>query len=591
MAARQKRKGPPSQAKPLPPRAGSPETPSATARMPAVLTWAERAAVAALIATAVALSFRFWLSAGGLWRDEVNSVNLVSWPIGEVWRKLQYDSFPILWFLVLKSWIAVFGGSDFAIRGLGFATGLGIVAAIWWTGRALGARAPLLSLSLFGLVPALVVYGSSIRAFGMGVMLITMTLGAMWRMIEKPAPWRIAAALLAALLAVQCLYHNCVLLFAIGVGAAAAGCLRSGSAARRRWIIAGLPLAIGAVAAATMLPYRETVAQIGAWNIIIKQPVDVPFLLTKFASTVDPSLASTDKRPGSVMIWVWLALAAVGVAACVWGLASRRERLYLPAKAAAAFVLVSAPVALTAYVAFLKSLSYPTQVWYYLPLAAVLALSLEAALFPLLDASLWGRGLRIAAAFSIAAVLTLRPALWDARCPGTWAMSAERETNVDLIAAQLGKIAAKDDYIVLNPFFLGVSFDRYYRGAAAWTTVPDVGEHRIHRYDLFMAKMAEPRPVTPVLLKIQETLRSGHRVWLVLWGGFSLLSPGQRPVVLPPAPGSPYGWSEGAYEASWSQQVAAAIQPAISVREVPVTDRPVVWFEHADLVEVSGWRL
>ncbi len=533
-----------------------------------VLLWAERAAAALLAATGAVLCIRVWLSAGGLWRDEVNSVNLVSWPIAGIWANLQYDSFPMLWFLVLKAWIAVFGGSDFAIRGLGLATSLGVIATIWWTGRALGARAPLISLSLFGLMPSLVVYGGSIRAFGMGVMLIVLTLGAIWKMAEKPTPWRFAAACLTAILSVQCLYHNCVLLFGIGVGAAAA------CAVRRRWMAAILPLATGAVAAITMLPYRQTIAQIGTWNIIIKQPVDFSRLLHVFASTLDPS--------GAIMVWIWLGLAAASAAICICGLALRRDAAYLPSRATAVFALVAIAIVPAAYLGFLKSLSYPTQVWYYLPVAAVLALVLEAGLSTFFNAFVWTAALRIVAALAIAVPLTL----W------AWDMNGARQTNIDLVAAKLEALADKDDYIVLNPFYLGLPFNRYYHGATPWTTLPEIAEHRIHRYDLFMQKMTEQQPVLPVLRKIQETLLSGHRVWLVIWGEFESLPPGQSPVVLPPAPNSRYGWNEGCYQASWTQQLAAAIRPARSLQVTPVpSDRPVSPFEGATILEVSGWQL
>jgi len=608
MAAKLNPTNPPSAAKPAAPSPRSPQPAPTAAPAYAVLLWAERAMAALLIATAVVLSIRVWLSSGGLWRDEVNSVNLVSWPLADIWGNLQYDSFPMLWFLVLKAWIAVFGGSDFAIRGLGLATSLGVIAAVWWTGRAIGARAPLISLSLFGLMPALVVYGGSIRAFGMGVALIVLTLGAMWKMAEKPTPWRFAAACLAAILSVQCLYHNCVLLLGIGVGAAAA------CAVGRRWIAAILPLAIGAVAAITMLPYRQTITQIGTWNIIIKQQVDYSLLLTKFASTLDPS--------GTIMFWVWLGLTIVSLVFCVRSLLSRsdvaalpskqtapsagkaiwarivrgaasvaagvrsflsrRKLVYLPARATAVFVLVAITFVPTAYLAFLKGLSYPTQVWYYLPVAAVLALVLEAGLSAFFNAFVWTGALRIVAALAIAVPLTS----W------AWGMGGARQTNIDLVSAKLETLADKDDYIVLNPFFLGVTFSRYYHGTTPWATLPDIAEHRIHRYDLFMQKMTEPQPVLPVLVKIQQTLLSGHHVWLVLWGDFQSLPPGQRPVVLPPAPNSRYGWSEGYYQASWTQQLAAAIQPASSWHVTPVPcDRPVGPFEGAAVLDFSGWRL
>src|SRR5580658_6127625 len=65
--------------------------------------------------------YRFFLHADGLWRDEVNSVDLSnSATIADIWRNLQYDSFPMLWHLVLRVWIrSGIGSTDSGLRLLG----------------------------------------------------------------------------------------------------------------------------------------------------------------------------------------------------------------------------------------------------------------------------------------------------------------------------------------------------------------------------------------------------------------------------------------------------------------------------------------
>src|ERR1700730_1159028 len=52
---------------------------------------------------AMALHLRFISNVGGLWRDEANSVQLSTLPtLNEVWRSLDFDSFPILFFAILR---------------------------------------------------------------------------------------------------------------------------------------------------------------------------------------------------------------------------------------------------------------------------------------------------------------------------------------------------------------------------------------------------------------------------------------------------------------------------------------------------------
>jgi hypothetical protein len=165
-----------------------------------------------------------------------------------------------------------------------------------------------------------------------------------------------------------------------------------------------------------------------------------------------------------------------------------------------------------------------------------------------------------------------------------------RQTNVDLIAAKLEKAAESADMIVVVPWYLGVTFERYYKGAAPWTTLPPIEDHRFHRYDLLKRKMSARNPIDPVLKSMTEVLRSGHEVWIV--GDLSVPQPGQTPPLLAPAPTEPFGWSEGAYTEAWSLQAGYLLQTrALSAEHVPLPEnQPVNRYENAQLVIVRGWR-
>ena len=87
--------------------------------------------VAALVLSLVALGLHiiFLNRAGGLWRDEVNTVNLAGHSsLGAMVR----DSFPVLMPLLVHGWTAVgLGDSDLGLRALGMLIGLGLLAALW----------------------------------------------------------------------------------------------------------------------------------------------------------------------------------------------------------------------------------------------------------------------------------------------------------------------------------------------------------------------------------------------------------------------------------------------------------------------------
>ncbi|HEX8281040.1 MAG TPA: hypothetical protein VF551_06665, partial [Chthoniobacterales bacterium] len=182
---------------------------------------------AALITlVAVALHVRFVTHVGGLWRDETNSVNLANLAsFAEIWRNLDFDSFPILFFAVLRTWTAMWGmENDAALRALGCMTGLAIIAVLWVNARTMGARWPVLAIALVGLNPMIIRYGDSTRAYGLGILLILLTIRSIWRVVDPAAAVtarRVAVAALCALLSVQCLSYNSVLLLAISAGAAA----------------------------------------------------------------------------------------------------------------------------------------------------------------------------------------------------------------------------------------------------------------------------------------------------------------------------------------------------------------------------------
>src|SRR5438132_2137386 len=64
-------------------------------------------AVVGTVLTAV-LHLVFASHAGALWRDEVNSLELATvTTFSEMWKNLDYDSFPALFFLVLRPFAGV----------------------------------------------------------------------------------------------------------------------------------------------------------------------------------------------------------------------------------------------------------------------------------------------------------------------------------------------------------------------------------------------------------------------------------------------------------------------------------------------------
>ena len=155
-------------------------------------------------------------------------------------------------------------------------------------------------------------------------------------------------------------------------------------------------------------------------------------------------------------------------------------------------------------IGFLLWLKYPTQPWYYVELLVLWAISLDALLgapWPTLRLAGWAR------AGFLAVMLASRAA-------SVWEEAHTRRSNVDLIAATLAEKAAPADLIVIQGVWEGITFDRYYHGAARWMTLPPVDSHQVHRNDLVREKLEERDPLAPVLRETTRALQDGNRVWV-----------------------------------------------------------------------------
>jgi hypothetical protein len=238
------------------------------------------------------------------------------------------------------------------------------------------------------------------------------------------------------------------------------------------------------------------------------------------------------------------------------------------------FDLLTSLISIVGYAIFLYWLHIFPRPRYYLALLCLVAVSGD-----LIIANLsrfhW---VRIARVTFVIALLIFLP--WT-----VWPQIILRETNVDLVAEMIHRRAGPNDLIVVNPWFLGVSFNRYYHGPARWMTVPEINDHQTHRYDLLREKMMSTGPIDDVLDAMKQTLKSGNRVWLT---SAQLPPSGQSPLVLPPATDSQF---RAGYEMSWSQQIGTFVQQhAESGQFFDPPGTVVNQVEKVPLWVVQGWR-
>jgi hypothetical protein len=442
----------------------------------------------AITVIVVVLDVSYAQHAGGLWRDEANSFAMANYPsLSTTWDRLQFDSFPMLWYLILRGWIGLgLGKTDIEFRVFGLIVNLGIIGILWLNAWRMSRRPPVAALTLLGANAAVMMYCGSVRGYGLGLLFGLWMYGAVWLYLVRPTAVRWAVAVVAAVLACHTLYYNCVFV--------AAACLGGASVAlsERRWRTAASLIALGAVTAATLLIYVPTFRTSGEWRSMYVFPGGLPWLWIKFVEAVDLG------HPIMRSIWVAVAVCVALGGFLTWS----RTRSALGLYAA-----VSVVAGVIGNILFLRLLNYYMQPWYFLSLMAVVAAAADAAQ----HAGSTGRGYRIGgvslAAAALLAILVAPLYTW----------SNTRRTNLDEVARVVERSATQGDYIVLTDWTHGITFHRYYHGSAAWQTLTPLpaDAHDIHRSDLAFQQLHRADAASPVLDSVVQTLRAGRRVFYI----------------------------------------------------------------------------
>jgi hypothetical protein len=520
-------------------------------------------AAMAMAAMAVLLHFYSWSVVGGLWRDEMVTANIALLPTwSDTFRAFIYDSFPSGFHILIRVWSALgLPHDDAGLRILGLCVGLFMLASFWAASWMMGKRPPLLLLALAALNPVVIRFGDSIRGYGLGIALMTLTIGLMWRFIEKPGWCRGLLAGAAAVASVQTLYQNAFFLLAIGLAGVVV------SLRQRQYLKSVGILSIGFVAALSLVPYIKPIHDTqGSW------------LLFKYGITFSRCLNLLSQLAGNFLD-IWLGIVTLAV---IFGIGrifikalpeKNDDQPDLPLFGGIAIVL-----GVAGFGVFVKVSGLPTEIWYYIPVLCFTMVCCE---------GVFSRVHSFARAGVL--VIALVALVFS---PSAYSHLRWRMTNVNSLAEKISKFAAADDYIIVNPWYCGVTFAHYYKGVAKWGTLPSVTDFRFQRFDMIKEKIQTTNVIAPVLEQVKTTLRSGHRVWIV--GEISTPpSKSPMPADLPVAPNGPYGWLDAPYYDTWKIQLGWYLQNhAVKVTSYVAETNSVAVnsFENLALAAFSGWK-
>jgi hypothetical protein len=531
------------------------------------------------IGLAVALSLawiifrvRFFLHAGALWRDEINSVNISTSPsLSNIWHNLQYDSFPMLWHLILRLWIrSGIGSTDLGLRLLGLLTGLGTLAAIFFNSHRFRTR-PLIVLALLGFSSTAVCDGGAVRGYGLGMMLELLTFGLMWDVAVRPSALRSIAALLVALASVQMLFYNNIVLAAVCCGAFAV------AASHRQWKRAAIVIGIGAICAASTLVYLPVIHDARSFLVMLDTQPSLSWLSDKFAEAVSYN-PSTSLQIASVNLAAWkIAILAALYLGGIQLVRSRPADADPTRKDLAIYLWTVLCVGFVGYCWLLWHLYFPIRPWHSLALMALVATCADGLIGSY-------RGLYTRAIVCIAVI-----AVCCVAAPPLWADSGLRKTAIDSDVVQLQNLGKKGDLILVSPWFYGITFERYYRGSADFVAIPPVESLANHNYTQLFPAMQNIHEMDPILARIAGVLKSGHTVFL--FGDFQLpsLDP-TYPTLDRPAPDNSFGWIDSKYYDLWERQIEYfAAHHATQATLVHTDSHDVSDYERPWLFAVSGW--
>jgi len=327
-------------------------------------------------------------------------------------------------------------------------------------------------------------------------------------------------------------------------------------------------LLIGFVAAISLLPYVKPIHDAQTWWVVSQSGINLHIALLRLRKLTG----------GFFEVWIFAAAVAVAL-----GLSRFFRPVQNKGKVEQEDLLLFGAIALVlgaiGFGVFIKMSGLLTQFWYYIPVFCFTAVCCDAVLPRAFPAFRF-----VVLAFAVAALVFSTSAYSALR----W-----RQTNGDLIAAQVEKDCSAGDFILVHPWYYGITFSYYYHGAAKWATLPPIADYSYHRYDLIKEKLATPHAIEPVLEQVEMALQNGHRVWIV--GELPHPSPGNTFSAEPPvAPNGPLGWSDQPYSAAWGLELRRFLEQhvtnAVLVVDPATNAPPINPEEQMKLIVTSGWK-
>lgn len=164
-----------------PRRAATPDSAEPSALSPTLTL----AILAAIVLLAIGLR-AYGIGSKEVWVDEANSVVIADRPVAAIIDRLEEDSSPPLFYILLHGWIRLFGLTEGALRSLSSVFGVGLVIAVWAVGREFfSRRVGLLAAFFVAIAPVAILYSQEIRMYTLLPLLALSAIAFTWRCVQR----------------------------------------------------------------------------------------------------------------------------------------------------------------------------------------------------------------------------------------------------------------------------------------------------------------------------------------------------------------------------------------------------------------------
>lgn len=503
--------------------------------------------LAAALLIGVGIHGFFLMHRGGLWRDEIATINIGHEPdLPTMLSRLRFNTIPIgvplLMYAAGKTWPAILSMDGFLVVGF---SAIGIAPLILWFASRNTAHNrfdPFLLIVLQVASFATLCWVDSVRSYGLGALALNLFFFSCMRLWSADSLSNRSLFVLSLLAAIHSHYQTWLLLPLLTLAAMAliAG-TRPWPECRSLIVYCSLSsLACGL----TALPYLPLLSHNADVFKIMRAPdLRMAHVARLCASTFSGSLGFLVLFGGILVSLSIRHLVNTSPKSDKHTTSNDQTDLQSRSRLVLAGGGVVLAIGVLLYLGQITFARYAPLPWHFAMLSVFASFPLSIA-WPIVLPTLAARNAVNAALLLAVAVqgMVSLPSL------------AKQLSNVYGVADYLREHCRPNDTILVTPWELGITFEKTIGNELHWSTVPPVQDLLTHRCDEVAAWMAKPG-FTGLSETLQATittsLESGHAVWVV--GHLSAIDAGPGFFSLPPAPNSEFGWRNGPYYEVWSR--------------------------------------